>query len=215
MASKKKKLTRRKKPTQARAVATVEAILQAATYILVEHGWDALTTNRVAERAGVNIASLYQYFPSKEAIVAELQRKHVQEVRRSLPKLSELQAKRSLRELLTAIVDASIREHRVAPVLHRVFADELPRSVRRPAEAQDRELDALFREAAEPFLSDVPNLDLASFVARVSLHALVHEAASERPALLEDPTFRDEVVCLLEQYLARASVKSTRRRGES
>ncbi|MGC0013988.1 TetR/AcrR family transcriptional regulator, partial [Ralstonia pseudosolanacearum] len=52
----------RKLPTQERSRATVDAIMQAATYILVKFGWERLTTNAIAERAGVNIGSLYQYF---------------------------------------------------------------------------------------------------------------------------------------------------------
>lgn len=72
-----KKLAPRKQPRQERSAATVEAVLRAATYILTRRGWAAFTTNEVAEKAGVNIASLYQYFPNKEAIIAELQRRHV------------------------------------------------------------------------------------------------------------------------------------------
>lgn len=62
----------RKTPRQARARATVEAILEAAARILTGETVQALTTNRVAETAGVSIGSLYQYFPNKEAILAEL-----------------------------------------------------------------------------------------------------------------------------------------------
>ena len=65
----------RKKPAQARSRATVEAILEAATRILRDQGLADLTTNRVAERAGVSVGSLYQYFPSREAILAELVRR--------------------------------------------------------------------------------------------------------------------------------------------
>jgi AcrR family transcriptional regulator len=57
----------RKQPKQDRSQATVQAILTATTHILTEDGYDQLTTNRVAERAGVSIGSLYQYFPNKEA----------------------------------------------------------------------------------------------------------------------------------------------------
>src|SRR5688500_11026502 len=71
------KLAPRKRPRQERSRATVDAIVQAAAYILVRDGYAKLTTNRIAERAGVNIASLYQFFPGKQAILAELQRRHV------------------------------------------------------------------------------------------------------------------------------------------
>src|SRR5258706_778849 len=50
----------------------VDAILDAAARILVDRGYDAFTTNRVAAGAGVSVGSLYQYFPNKEALLAEL-----------------------------------------------------------------------------------------------------------------------------------------------
>ena len=62
----------RKQPKQERSQATVEAILTATAHILTEDGYDRLTTNRVAERAGVSIGSLYQYFPHKDALIFAL-----------------------------------------------------------------------------------------------------------------------------------------------
>ena len=50
-------------------MATVDALVEAATYILSQRGGAGFTANRIAERAGVNIASFYQYFPNKEALL--------------------------------------------------------------------------------------------------------------------------------------------------
>jgi AcrR family transcriptional regulator len=61
-----------KNAIQERAKMTVDAILQATTYILKRQGHEGLTTNKIAEKAGVNIASLYQYFPNKESILFSL-----------------------------------------------------------------------------------------------------------------------------------------------
>lgn len=60
----------RRRPLQARSKATVDAILEAATRILEAD--EAFTTNHVAERAGVSVGTLYQYFPDKTAIVHAL-----------------------------------------------------------------------------------------------------------------------------------------------
>src|SRR3990167_3665358 len=65
-------LKQKKEPRQARSQATVQAILQAAAQVLIQEGFAGLTTNAVAERAGVSIGSVYEYFPGKEAIVAVL-----------------------------------------------------------------------------------------------------------------------------------------------
>src|ERR1700722_13701556 len=62
----------RKTPAQKRSVATVAAILEAAARILETQGLEAYSTNAVAARAGVSIGSLYQYFPSKDAITRAL-----------------------------------------------------------------------------------------------------------------------------------------------
>jgi AcrR family transcriptional regulator len=65
----------RKLPTQARGAATFDAILDATARLLEQGGHEIVTTNLVAEVAGVNIATLYQYFPSKEAILLALFRR--------------------------------------------------------------------------------------------------------------------------------------------
>lgn len=59
----------KKQPRQSRSIATVAAIVEAATYILRRGGLADFTSNKVAERAGVNVASFYQYFPNKEALL--------------------------------------------------------------------------------------------------------------------------------------------------
>src|SRR6187402_2230817 len=71
----------RKAAIQERSRATVDALLDATARILTKHGYDRASTNRVAEAAGVSIGSLYQYFPSKEALVASLMERHVDEIR--------------------------------------------------------------------------------------------------------------------------------------
>jgi len=64
-------------PQQDRSKVTVDAILTATARILTQEGYDRATTNRIAELAGVSIGSLYQYFPSKEALVTSLAEQHV------------------------------------------------------------------------------------------------------------------------------------------
>src|SRR6516225_323090 len=63
----------RKLPQQARSTRLVEAILQAAVRVLEQDGAAGFTTVRVAERAGVSVGSLYQYFPNKQSILFRLQ----------------------------------------------------------------------------------------------------------------------------------------------
>ncbi|MBD9556694.1 MULTISPECIES: TetR family transcriptional regulator [Ensifer] len=67
------RISSRKAPKQARSNELVKAILQAAVQVLEEEGAQRFTTARVAERAGVSVGSLYQYFPNKGAILFRLQ----------------------------------------------------------------------------------------------------------------------------------------------
>lgn len=194
------KLTPRKQPTQERARATVDAILQATAYILVKKGWTDLTTNAVAERAGVNIASLYQYFPNKLALVVELQRRHIAEARAAAREHAQAQPGEGWRDGLRRGVQASLAFHARAPALHRVFSDELPRSAR---VTDDEEVFELWRTACGALLADVDDPDRTIWILKTVLHALVHQATAERPDDLEDPAFVDEITAVLEAYLAR------------
>jgi len=62
----------RKNPIQRRSKATVEAVLEAGARLLLTIGYDKASTNKIAEKAGISIGSLYEYFPGKEAIFAEI-----------------------------------------------------------------------------------------------------------------------------------------------
>ncbi|MCG8588069.1 MAG: TetR/AcrR family transcriptional regulator [Proteobacteria bacterium] len=70
----------RKLPAQQRSRVTFDAIVEACTCLLPERGYAGTTTNHIAERAGVNIASLYEYFPGKDAIVAQVAERLVDRV---------------------------------------------------------------------------------------------------------------------------------------
>src|SRR5437762_14158570 len=70
----------RKNASQERSRATVDALVEATARILVRQGFDKASTNRIAEVAGVSVGSLYQYFPSKEALVAAVVERHQQEI---------------------------------------------------------------------------------------------------------------------------------------
>jgi AcrR family transcriptional regulator len=73
-------LSPRKKPQQRRSHVTIDTIFEATIQVLLAHGLDGVTTIQIAERAGVSIGSLYQYFPNKRALMAAVVRRHVGEV---------------------------------------------------------------------------------------------------------------------------------------
>ncbi len=193
------RLMPRKKPRQERSRATVDAILQAAAYILVKRGWPALTTNAVAERAGVNIASLYQFFPTKEAIVAELERRHIAETRAKIAEVYERHRGDGLEARVRTMVEAAIAAHLVAPELHRVFSDELPR--RREDSVEEPPLIHLADRSR--LANGLPQPALAAWLIETVAHAAVHEGIVERRSDVESGTLADELVKLLVRYLER------------
>ena len=65
----------RKQPSQARAKRTWHILLDGAAQVLVREGYEKATTDRIAERAGVSVGTLYEYFPNKDSVFAALQRR--------------------------------------------------------------------------------------------------------------------------------------------
>lgn len=193
----------RKMPSQERSRATVDAIMQASTYILNEVGWDGLNTNAIAERAGVNIASLYQFFPNKQAVIAELQRRHATSIHEDLQHaLQSMNEQPTLRAALTVIVEMVVKEHRSAPEVHKAISEELPVSQR---SCQDSEGE-LFKQALntlQPFMKNVPDPKLAMYMVGISIHAIVHQVTNQKPELLNHSSLVDELVTLVERFLIR------------
>jgi AcrR family transcriptional regulator len=70
-------LTPRKRPRQARSMVTIDAIFEATIQVLLNDGVHRLTTTRVAERAGVSVGTMYQYFPHKQALLYALNERYL------------------------------------------------------------------------------------------------------------------------------------------
>src|SRR5258707_7632298 len=199
----------RKSASQERSRSTVDALLEATTRILIKEGYDRASTNRIAEVAGVSIGSLYQYFPSKEALVAAVVDRHTQELsevtRNALVKVAARPIEVAAREFVSVAIDA----HRVNAKLHCVLAEQIPRVGRlENIEANARDGYALVRGYLEAHRDeiDVADLDLAAFVVVTVVEALTH-AAVLRPDILADGKARyfvDDVTRLMVRYL-RAS----------
>ncbi len=111
----------RKSPRQGRSAAVVEAIYEAATRILERDGLAGFNTNSVAEIAGVSVGSLYQYFPSKEAILAGLLRHKRTELLSGLREVIDGQAGRPLDDVIGDLLVASSQYQLKRPALARAL----------------------------------------------------------------------------------------------
>jgi AcrR family transcriptional regulator len=102
------RLKPRKLPVQSRSQATIEAIFDATIQVLLAGGARALTTNRIAERAGVSVGTLYQYFPGKEALLYELVRRHLEKASEAVERACSEHAGASIETCVDVFVDAYI-----------------------------------------------------------------------------------------------------------
>jgi AcrR family transcriptional regulator len=201
------KTTPRKRPRQARAKVTVDTILAASARVLVKRGFDGFTTNEVAETAGVSIGSLYQYFPNKEALVAALIEKHIEDMNAAL--LSELSrvARLPMAEAVRAVIELTIRAHQVDADLHQVLTEQVPRVGRM---AKLRELDAICHRIVAGILAvrrdelAIRDPELSAFVLVAAIEAIVHRASLFAPERLRDPRLVDEATALVTRYLGVA-----------
>jgi AcrR family transcriptional regulator len=230
--------TPRKSASQARSRQTVDALLEATARVLVKDGYDKASTNKIAAVAGVSIGSLYQYFPSKEALVAAVIDLHMHEmfrvVREALVNVATQRVEVAARELVSVMIDA----HRVNPKLHRVLVEQTPRTGQlENVEAVEREAYGLVRTYLEAHRDelDVADTNLAAFVCVTAVEALTHAAVVRPPESLTDQqasALVDDVTRLVVRYLqktpnpeaprapaparhARVQPKPDRRRGRS
>lgn len=197
----------RKQAVQNRSRMTVDALVEATARILVKEGFDKASTNRIAQEAGVSIGSLYQYFPSKEALVAAVIDRHNEQlmlvVRAALREVASQPIEQAVRRLVAVAIEA----HRIDPKLHRVLTEQIPRTGRlEDVEAFNREAHASFRDYLTHHKDEIScaNVDLAAFICVTTIEALTHTAALHAPAILPDDmveTLIEEATRLVVGYL--------------
>jgi AcrR family transcriptional regulator len=101
-------LKARKEPVQERSGQTVEAIREAAIQVLLKEGNKRLTTTRVAERAGVSVGTLYQYYPNKQAILYALMEEHMELLAQTVQSACATMHGHSIDEMICSVIDAFV-----------------------------------------------------------------------------------------------------------
>jgi AcrR family transcriptional regulator len=198
--------TPRKLPQQDRSRVTVEAIIEATTRILVEEGYDKANTNRIAERAGVSIGSLYQYFPNKESLMTALMEQHSQEMAELVATKLNRSIDSPLEIVIPEIISAVVAAHAINPRLHQVLSEEIPRSGRSEQMQQaDERIAELLRTYLERWRDAIQpqNIDLTVFLVSQTVESLCHSAVIEYPSFVRDSQFEREVSNLLLSYLTK------------
>lgn len=186
---------------QARARHTVEAILTASARILAERGWSGFTTNAVAQRAGVSIGTLYEYFPDKHALLHATMDRHL-ERGEALVAAHAADAPADPEDLVARLVTAFAALHADEPRLHRVLSSEvpIPPATRARIDALRGRIITLVAAALEGRI-EAPHLRATLIVDAAD--ALTHRwyvDADGRPLALEALTA--ELTRMLSAYLA-------------
>ncbi|TEA71943.1 TetR/AcrR family transcriptional regulator [Allopusillimonas ginsengisoli] len=185
----------------------MEALLEATAQVLVKYDYKSTTTGRIAERAGVSIGSLYQYFPHRNALIAALVEQYsnsiVECVSSALDQASDLEI--GLRNLVHAVLDTQ----RIDPSLHKVLMEQIS-NVDRLAEVMDThrcltaQIEAFLRQHSHRL---APNRSpaLAALLVESALESAVHRAVLTDSRLLGDSRFGDELFDLLVGYVTGRS----------
>jgi AcrR family transcriptional regulator len=192
----------RKQPRQARSRALVDAVVEATEKVLAEEGADSLTTTRVAEVAGVSVGSLYQYYPSKESLIAAVIERRIEDDVRWMDTVLPQLAGQPLRVIVRQCLERTVAVFRAETALYRAILTSMEDVARHDvvagmvAEGTRRFAEMLGRMPIAP-----GSAERAAWIVVTALVAVVRTAARERPALLDDPALIDDLERMTVRYL--------------
>jgi AcrR family transcriptional regulator len=195
---------RRRKPSQARAKVTVDAMLDAAVKLLKRGGARSITTNRIADTAGVSIGSVYQYFPNKNALFVALHERHIGLVAEVIRRRMSECADSSLEYLVDSLVQAMVEVHTADPELSELLGSEVPHRADGTVDFSIRFHEA-FRTALAPHRARFGtkiDLDTRAFVMANMVDALGHAVVLRRPRGLSLARAKAESCKAILAYLA-------------
>jgi AcrR family transcriptional regulator len=178
-------------------MATVSAILEGVAQVLETEGFEAMTTTRVAERAGVSVGTLYQYFPSKEALLIAALEVKLAEVDRALATIFALPATASLADHVRVMIGALIEEKRRRPRLNAELSRQAPRleKLQLIARTLDRS-HGMVRVLLEAHRGEtsVGDADLSAWLVVHAVNGMIDGALLGAPERLEDPRLTEAIV---------------------
>ncbi len=189
----------RREPKQQRSRQTVEDVLEAVRRVLRRHGAGAITTNRVAEAAGVSIGSLYQYFPDKQAIFMALHERHVVSVRQVIDQTKSDCSSASVGEFTSELLERLANLHAEDAELHALVSTAVPVSER----GFKRAIQATLEHVTSPSKQDrysPEETERMLFVLPPMVVGLVHGVAHQQQAIARVRA-KDEAIRTVAGYL--------------
>ncbi|HTC56587.1 MAG TPA: TetR/AcrR family transcriptional regulator [Candidatus Sulfotelmatobacter sp.] len=199
----------RKTPIQARSTVTVEAISEATIQVLLSHGTERLTTTRVAQRAGVSVGTLYQYYPNKQSLLFAVLENHLSNVIVRLETACENACHKPLaemiREMVEAFVDAKMDRADISVALYRVAADVGGPALIKQIQHRSRKTVEAMLETASDIKSppDKLAIDIMLSAMAGAMRSLLEAGPS--PATVRKA--REQLVLLCQSYMTAAAAK--------
>ena len=201
----------RKKPIQGRSKATVEAILEGTIRVLLDEGFETLTTTRVAEVAGVGVGTLYQYFPAKESLLFALLERDMAALEAELLGALVATEHQSLEARVTATIDALVRHKKAHAELGVVLHAHMPRfDGIRVVRATVRRIVSAFAVMIRPSLParmDDAEVQLVAMIVATAVQGAIDGALDLSAATLRRPAFREALMRLVLGYLRESGAK--------
>lgn len=201
-------------PVQQRSKKTVDDLIDATARVIAKHGYDGATTNRIAEQAGVGIATLYRYFTDKDELVDAVFNRVVIEIENAGSRVIVDSVNDTLEGALRSVLVAAVETvERHGPIM-RAYSDRLARPGgadrrpigpdRRPAPMEARLVD-IGRIAIIHGLGLSPDdtrTDAIAFLGSNTVNSLAFQIALKRPPEIERDELIDHAVCMLSTWLA-------------
>lgn len=193
----------RKRPTQSRSRALVEAVEQACLQILDDSGEEALTVNRIAELSGVAVGSIYQYFPNKDAIVALLYERVLDEEAEELLRVRErlvgVPLLAALRDILANIIRVETRLYKLNRAFHLRYHSALHLGRwRAPYRTTGEFIEATWLPLLNMYAHEITTEHhaLSAYLLGQGLRSVIRSVLEDMPAQLESTALLDSLVAM-------------------
>lgn len=195
-----------KEPKQARSKELVGYILEATKFILINEGYESLTTIKVADKAGVSVGSLYQYFPNKESLIALVLDDHFDRLKESLMVKVSTNLDIPLKDFIDMAINHIVTEHiKDKDIL--IILEDLDGLLSLKEKRRERQNSwiLLLESLLHNFNSETREMDthLSSFFLAHSVDTVIHEAIYSNITLAESEQFSNELSALVFNFIKK------------
>lgn len=203
-------LSSRRSPSQSRSVVTVNAVFEASIQVLLKEGMQRLTTTRVAERAGVSVGTLYQYYPNKLALLNAVLERHLDGVAEAVEvaagKVHDRPLSIMVEAVVHAFVKAKVEREDEARALYAVAA-ELGGSklVQRASQRVGTSLAQMLSTAKDAQFND---LEIASYMFATAMIGPTKGVLEQQAPRKLTRILRSQLISMCLGYLEREAMRS-------